>query len=317
MGIALRRLKTTLLFTTDPDNPDRLFKDNSPTLLFTCLRPTNILAFLCITVIACTLLLLLMLGGKGTMSILYPNDDWWCPSFTNHTQNRLTCSKRNHNDYFLCIVGWFFPCMLPSVIFPVLGFLAFYVCIVPIAAIREIWLALKPLDEVDDKYSSYPRLRFMFSENNPDNLYHDLGIDEVYDDQKYALFYPRDNTEGKQFVIKWGCTLLVSNVLFVLTLALLVLIARVIVPFIGLVPIWISHSPLMGCESNMTIAKHTIGCEVIGLAIILIITLIVLLSPCVIRCIWDCKKSFKPPDQVSLIKTKVAGDTLIANYNTL
>ena len=126
-AMSLKRIKTSIAFATDPDNPDRLFQSDSPTQCCLCFNPFCIATFLLIFVAFSIIFGIFIVAGKGTMLILKPSDEWWCPSFTNHTRNHIGCVK-NTGSYSFCMLMWLVgPCALTSLTFPVIILATLYI----------------------------------------------------------------------------------------------------------------------------------------------------------------------------------------------
>lgn len=296
------RIKISLSFSTDPNNPDRLFKNDSPTRCCLCFKASNMAILIFIAVVMIVMILL----GKG-ISLIFANDGW-CPSFTNHTQNVIICSENKFSSYAMCTILWAIgPCSLVPIISLGVILLILYILIVPLVFIYEVYLAIKPLDDVildeEENDTSYPIIRFMFSANNPDSIYHFLQSDEVVDLNERCII-------NNNHVYKYGFICFLINIIIVVVFLLLLFIGFVILPSIAIISSKIIDKSIFGCMTNSTLTNFSAPCAFVGTIELIIITLLILIIILIIHCLKDIKKSIKPSDEVSLIRTKYMADVV-------
>lgn len=302
------RIKISLSFSTDPNNPDRLFKNDSPTRCCLYLKPSNITKIIIITVTITAMILL----GKG-VSLIFDNNNRWCPSFTNYTHNAIICSENKFSSYAMCTILWAIgPCSLASIIFLGVILLILYLLIVPFVFIYEVWIALKPLKDVvldeDGSDTSYPNIKFMFSANNPDSLYHFLQPGEVVDLNKRCII-------NNDHVYKYGFVCFLINTIIIVCILLLFFIGFIILPSIAIISVKIINIPIFGCVTNSTLTNFSAPCALVGTIELVIIMLVLLITVPIVHCLKDIKKSMKPSNEVSLIRTKYMAD--VATYGAV
>ena len=150
----------------------------------------------------------------------------------------------------------------------------------------------------------------MFSPDNPDNIAHITDSPDNINLEERCVWC-------KTYAMKYGFACFLLNSVVVISIGLILLLTQVIIPLIGSIPTRVANEPMFGCLPNMTISNYSYGCVFTGLVITLIITVTIIVTIPIIGCIIDCKRSFKPADEVNLIKTRVFGDAGVANYNTL
>lgn len=318
----LQRLKTTIDFALDHDNPDYLFKEGNETRCCLFFKPRNLRIILSVIILYHLLILI------GVMVQYFTGDPLSLCPFLNTTMNHQACSEsKPPSSYGLCLTGWLYGSCAFLFTLPLILMvpLSLYLIIVPFIAAYEIWLALKTThvinlhdDDVDiNDYhyllrpilSSYPRIRFMFNANNPDNLCCVIRPDDPAPDESRAIWF-------EKYKIKPGVILLANNIFFTLLLGTIAL-ALFGCFWLG---VFISNimmgTPIPWCTYNTTTDNMIPGCLVTGLFFFVLIGLASLFPIIMVyRCIANFKHSLKPADEIPLIKTRHRAE--VATYNSL
>lgn len=283
----LDRVKTSIKFATDPDNPDRLFQEDSPTRCLLCFRPWNILIYLVVFLIIGTVIL------NGKLTSLIVNTSLTCPSFTNSTENRPVCMNMGSSiPYPACITIW----LIGSC--TILSLLSILVVCAVVCLLTALCLSI------------YEVIRAV--------LYNDPVIKKK-DDDDGAIYFPYlliKWQSGSVYVVKPGTSITIFILCSMIIIALIYVILIVILPVIGIGVVKITgSSSIIGCTSNTTIGTSPSMCTLTGFLVVASPIVIGFLLYPIYWCLRDTKNSIKLPDEVMPIKTRRAAE--LANYNTL
>lgn len=317
----LQRLKTTVDFALDHDNPDYLFKEGNDARCCLLFKPRN----LCIILSVITLYHILIL--IGVMVQYFTGDPVSLCPFLNTSMNHQSCvDTKSSYSYGLCLSVWLYGSCTFGFALPLILFvsLSLYLIIVPFIAAYEIWLALKPTHlinlhnddvEIEDYpcliqpiLSSYPRIRFMFNANNPDNLCYVIKPDDPASVECRAIWF-------EKYKIKLGVTLLANNIFYTLLTGTFAL-ALFVWYWLG---VFISNkmmeTPLYWCTYNTTTNDMLPGCLMTGIFVFFLGLACLFPIVMVSKCIANFKHSLKPADEIPLIKTRHRAE--VATYNSL